>query len=71
MKTYQMKLTANEIAKLVSGLSQSILHFTSTGVDEERLARLNYFAKRLIKIQKGDDTEENAETPISSPWPKV
>lgn len=57
MKTYQMKLTANEIEALVSRLSQGITGF-SHGVNEEHLDRLNYFAKRLIKIQKGDDTEE-------------
>lgn len=68
MKTYQMKLTANEIAALVTRLTQGIIGF-SDSVHEERLDRLNYFAKRLIKIQKGDDTEENTETPISRMWP--
>lgn len=69
-KTYQAKLTEEEINSSLKALATRIACY---GITEDDFDRFNYLGKRLLKIKKGEIEVENEipptpETPKPSGW---
>lgn len=59
-KTFQAKLTEDEIEAALKALATQIACYS---INDEKYERFNYLAKRLLKIKKGDIELETETQP--------